>query len=54
MSIRRKNFTNKHSRSDWKQSAPRPLTPEARQRRTAWLTAHCLYLWKLLMREAER
>jgi hypothetical protein len=54
MSTRRKNFTNKRSRPDWKQAAPRPLTPEARQRRTAWLTAHRLYLWQLLMREAEQ
>jgi hypothetical protein len=54
MSTRRKNFTNKRSRPAWKESAPHPLTPEARQRRTAWLTAHRLCLWQLLMKEAER
>jgi hypothetical protein len=54
MSTRRKNFTNKRSRPDWKASASRRFTPEAGQRRTEWLTAHRLYLWQLLMREAER
>jgi hypothetical protein len=54
MNTRRKNFTDKRSRPAWKQAAPRLLTPEARPRRTAWLTAHRLYLRQLLMREAER
>ena len=54
MSSKRKNFTNKRSHPGWKQSAARPLTAEARKRRTEWLSAHRLYLWQLLMREAER
>jgi hypothetical protein len=54
MSTKRKNFTNKRSHPAWKQPAARPLTPEARKRRTEWLSAHRLYLLQLLMREAER
>jgi len=31
-----------------------PLTPEARRRKAQWLAAHRLYLFRLLMNEAER
>ncbi len=54
MSSKGKNFTNKRSHPAWKQPAARPLTSEARKRRTEWLTVHSQHLWQLLMREAER
>jgi len=41
-------------RSGYKPTPLKPLTPEARRRKAQWLAAHRLYLFRLLMNEAER